>query len=180
MATKKQNDEQAREQATPAAPVDENQTASGMENSGREGAHGEAKASEVREAAPVPQENVAAAPQKAAVTASREPADGENLVDLAVLADRHRVPSWMEAALCRMMGWEAGKRVTDAAYKSALDKLKARRSNGTAALFAWGDREDWEKGKRNVNFLRLPEFGRLPSRQTHGRTRGRGHPFRFR
>ena len=106
MATKKQNDEQA----TPATPVDENQTASGMENSGQEGAHGEAKASEVREAAPVPQENVATAPQKAAVTASREPADGENLVDLAVLADRHRVPSWMEAALCRMMGWEAGKK----------------------------------------------------------------------
>lgn len=129
MATKKQNDEQA----TPATPVDENQTASGMENSGREGAHGEAKASEVREAAPVPQENVAAAPQKAAVTASREPANGENLVDLAVLADRHRVPSWMEAALCRMMGWEAGKRVTDAAYKSALDKLKARRLGGGRA-----------------------------------------------
>ena len=74
-----------------------------------------------------------AAPQKAAVTASREPADGENLVDLAVLADRHRVPSWMEAALCRMMGWEAGKRVTDAAYKSALDKLKARRLGGGRA-----------------------------------------------
>ena len=111
MATKKQNDEQA----TPATPVDENQTASGMENSGQEGAHGEAKASEVREAA------------------SREPADGENLVDLAVLADRHRVPSWMEAALCRMMGWEAGKRVTDAAYKSALDKLKARRLGGGRA-----------------------------------------------
>ena len=72
-------------------------------------------------------------PQKAAVTASREPADGENLVDLAVLADRHRVPSWMEAALCRMMGWEAGKRVTDAAYKSALDKLKARRLGGGRA-----------------------------------------------
>ena len=128
MATKKQNDEQA----TPATPVDENQTASGRENSGQEGAHGEAKASEVREAAPVPQENVAAAPQKA-VTASREPVDGESLVDLAVLADRHRVPSWMEAALYRMMGWEAGKRVTDAAYKSALDKLKARRLGGGRA-----------------------------------------------
>lgn len=73
MATKKQNDEQA----TPATPVDENQTASGMENSGQEGAHGEAKASEVREAAPVPQENVATAPQKAAVTASREPPTGK-------------------------------------------------------------------------------------------------------
>lgn len=31
------------------------------------------------------------------------------------------------------MGWEAGKRVTDAAYKSALDKLKARRLGGGRA-----------------------------------------------
>lgn len=129
MATKKQNDEQA----TPATPVDENQTASGMENSGQEGTHGEAKASEVREAASVPQKNVAAAPQEAAVATSRELADGDRLVDLAVLADRHRVPSWMEAALCRMMGWETGKRVTDAAYKNALDKLKARRLGGGRA-----------------------------------------------
>ncbi len=129
MATKKQNDEQA----TTATPVDEDQVASDTENSGREGAHGETKASEVREAAPVPQENVAAAPREATVTVSREPADGESLLDLAVLADRHRVPSWMEAALCRMMGWEAGKRVTDAAYKGALDKLKARRLGGGRA-----------------------------------------------
>lgn len=72
-------------------------------------------------------------PRKRRSRPRREPADGENLVDLAVLADRHRVPSWMEAALCRMMGWEAGKRVTDAAYKSALDKLKARRLGGGRA-----------------------------------------------
>ena len=132
MATKKQNDEQAREQAAPATPVDEKQ-ATGTKNSGQEEAHGEAKASEVREAAPVPQKNVATAPQKAAVGTSRELADGDPLVDLAVLADRHRVPSWMEAALCRMMGWETGKRVTDAAYKNALDKLKARRLGGGRA-----------------------------------------------
>ena len=130
MATKKQNDEQAREQAAPATPVEEKQAA-GTE--GQEGTHGEAKASEVREAASVPQKNVAAAPQEAAVATSRELADGDRLVDLAVLADRHRVPSWMEAALCRMMGWETGKRVTDAAYKSALDKLKARRLGGGRA-----------------------------------------------
>ena len=67
-----------------------------------------------------------------------------------------------------------------ACQKAFFDKLKGRRSNGTAALFAWGDREDWEKGKRHVNFRRLPEYGRLPSRQIHGRTQGRGRPFRFR
>lgn len=129
MATKKQNDEQAREQAAPAAPVEENQAA-GTENSGQEGTHGEANASEVREAAPVPQENVAAAPQKAAVTASREPADGDSLVDLAVLADRHRVPSWQQAALLRFMDWTDDKLVSDVAYRAALEELKYRRIGG--------------------------------------------------
>lgn len=125
MATKKQNDEQAHEQTAPVAPDNE--------SSGQEGTHDEANASEVREAAPVPQENVAAAPQKAAVTASREPADGDSLVDLAVLADRHRVPSWMEAALCRMMGWAEGKLVSDAEYRDALENLKRRRLCGGRA-----------------------------------------------
>lgn len=129
MATKKQNDEQTREQATPAAPVEENQAA-GTENSGQEGTHGEAKASEVREVAPVPQENVATAPQKAAVTASREPADGDSLVDLAVLADRHRVPSWQQAALLRFMDWTDDRLVSDAAYRAALENLKHRRIGG--------------------------------------------------
>lgn len=52
------------------------------------------------------------------------------LESLAVLADRHRVPTWQQAALCRYMGWEDGKMVADAAYLDALDKLKTRRVGG--------------------------------------------------
>lgn len=52
------------------------------------------------------------------------------LESLAALADRHRVPTWQQAALCRYMGWEDGKMVADAAYLDALDKLKTRRVGG--------------------------------------------------
>lgn len=52
------------------------------------------------------------------------------LESLAVLADRHRVPTWQQAALCRYMGWENGKMVTNADYLDALDKLKTRRVGG--------------------------------------------------
>lgn len=122
MATKKQNDEQA----APTTPVEEKQA--GTENSGQEGAHGEAKASEVRKAAPVSQEYVAAAPQTA--INPRKTADRDSLMDLAVLADRHRVPSWQQAALLRLMGWMDGKRVSDADYRAALESLRTRRIGG--------------------------------------------------
>lgn len=49
---------------------------------------------------------------------------------LEVLADRHRVPTWQQAALCRLMGWEDGKMVANAEYLDALDKLKTRRVGG--------------------------------------------------
>lgn len=52
------------------------------------------------------------------------------LESLAVLADRHRVPTWQQAALCRYMGWENGKMVANADYLDALDKLKTRRVGG--------------------------------------------------
>lgn len=52
------------------------------------------------------------------------------LESLAVLADRHRVPGWQQAALMRMMGWDDGKMVTDAEYRMALDKLRSRRLGG--------------------------------------------------
>lgn len=52
------------------------------------------------------------------------------LESLAVLADRHRVPTWQQAALCRLMGWEDGKMVANAEYLDALDKLKTRRVGG--------------------------------------------------
>lgn len=49
---------------------------------------------------------------------------------LEVLADRHRVPTWQQASLCRLMGWEDGKMVANAEYLDALDKLKTRRVGG--------------------------------------------------
>ena len=52
------------------------------------------------------------------------------LENLSVLADRHRVPSWQQAALCRFMGWEDGKMVSDAEYREALNSLKRRRLGG--------------------------------------------------
>ena len=52
------------------------------------------------------------------------------LESLNVLADRHRVPTWQQAALGRLMGWEAGKMVSNADYVSALDKLKSRPVGG--------------------------------------------------
>ena len=52
------------------------------------------------------------------------------LESLAVLANRHRVPGWQQAALMRMMGWDDGKMVTDAEYRMALDKLRSRRLGG--------------------------------------------------
>ena len=56
--------------------------------------------------------------------------DVEALESLSVLADRHRVPSWQQAALCRFMGWEDGKMVSDAEYREALNSLKRRRLGG--------------------------------------------------
>ncbi len=52
------------------------------------------------------------------------------LESLALLADRHRVPTWQQAALCRYMGWEDGKKVSNADYLDALDKIKTRRVGG--------------------------------------------------
>ena len=56
--------------------------------------------------------------------------ESSELMSLSVLADRHRVPSWQQAALCRFMGWEDGKMVRDAEYREALNSLKRRRLGG--------------------------------------------------
>ncbi len=52
------------------------------------------------------------------------------LQNLSVLADRHRIPAWHQAALLRYMGWQDDKRVTDEDYRKALDGLKHRRIGG--------------------------------------------------
>ena len=40
------------------------------------------------------------------------------------------MPGWQTAALHRLMGWEPGKKVTGAAYKAGLARLKNRRIGG--------------------------------------------------
>lgn len=52
------------------------------------------------------------------------------LESLSVLADRHRVSSWQQAALCRFMGWADGKMLTDDEYRAALAGLTARHLGG--------------------------------------------------
>ena len=58
------------------------------------------------------------------------PADKPKLENLSVLADRHRISAWHQAALLRYMGWQDDKMVTDEAYRKALDELKHRRIGG--------------------------------------------------
>lgn len=49
------------------------------------------------------------------------------VLSLGELAARHRISTWQQAALTRLMGWQEGKVVTDADYRAALDRLNARR-----------------------------------------------------
>lgn len=57
-------------------------------------------------------------------------APSPKLESLSVLAARHRVPGWQQAALARFMGWAEGKALTDSEYKAALNALAARRLCG--------------------------------------------------
>lgn len=65
--------------------------------------------------------------------ADNEPVEkpsGPKMESLSVLADRHRIPAWHQAALLRYMGWQDDKMVTDEDYRNALDELKHRRIGG--------------------------------------------------
>ena len=76
----------------------------------------------------------------AAVQSPEAPADpqadvareetGPVLESLSVLADRHRVSSWQQAALLRFMDWTDDQLVSDAEYRAALENLKHRRIGG--------------------------------------------------
>ena len=57
-------------------------------------------------------------------------AKAAGLVGVEELASKHRIASWQTAALCRLMGWEPGKLVTEAEYKDALARLNNRRIGG--------------------------------------------------
>lgn len=56
--------------------------------------------------------------------------DTPELESLSVLSNRHRVPTWQQAALMRLMGWNEGKKVYDVDYTKALEALKGRRIGG--------------------------------------------------
>ena len=75
-------------------------------------------------------ESEGAAQPEASKTEDVATATGGELESLSVLADRHRVPTWQQASVCRLMGWADGKAVTNAEYMDALEKLKTRRVGG--------------------------------------------------
>ena len=75
-------------------------------------------------------EGEGAAQSEASKTEDVATAAGGELESLSVLADRHRVPTWQQASVCRLMGWADGKAVTNAEYMDALEKLKTRRVGG--------------------------------------------------
>ena len=75
-------------------------------------------------------ESEGAAQSEASKTEDVATAAGGELESLSVLADRHRVPTWQQASVCRLMGWADGKAVTIAEYMDALEKLKTRRVGG--------------------------------------------------
>ena len=104
--------------------VNNNETpaANAQANTPEEKQHDEqtaAETAEIQETAPDPDKDVEA------------PAlESSELMRLSVLAARHRVASWQQAALCRYMGWADGKMLTDAEYGEALKQLAARHLGG--------------------------------------------------
>lgn len=81
-------------------------------------------------AAPEAVESAPTPPEKLEPVELASPCMDPPLERLEVLADRHRVPTWQQAALARMMGWAAGKQVSEAEYAAALSALTNRRIGG--------------------------------------------------
>ena len=86
----------------------------------KEGSDGDQTKTQTGEAPVDTQEDVASAKE------NTRPA----LESLSVLANRHRVPSWQQAALLRFMDWTDDRLVSDADYRAALENLKHRRIGG--------------------------------------------------
>lgn len=118
MATKKKTNEET--QAPESGMTTEQTTEQAVP--GREGENVEQtpETVEAAEASVDTQEDVAAATEES----------GPVLESLSVLADRHRVPSWQQAALLRFMDWTDDRLVSDADYRAALGNLKHRRIGG--------------------------------------------------
>ena len=69
-------------------------------------------------------------PAEAAVQTPEQTSQTSELEPLAVLVDRHRIPTWQEAALLRFMDWTGDRHVSEQEFKTALDALKTRRIGG--------------------------------------------------
>lgn len=119
-------------QAAAPAPASEATDAPVLEKNeqpGAENAPAEAPAPAPAEApAPTPAEAPVPAPERL----EEEPQEPEapTLYSLEELAGAKRVPGWQSAALHKLMGWEPGKRVSEAEYTKALVCLKNRRIGG--------------------------------------------------
>lgn len=96
----------------------------------------EARAAEEKKAAETAEAEAKGAQEaeeqaKAGAKAKAEAAaQAPELVGIEELASKNRLPSWQSAALNRLMGWGSGKKVTEKAYKDALERLKTRRIGG--------------------------------------------------
>lgn len=118
---KQENTAQTPEQATAApeapAPAGEEKTSEGQAQTPPESQEGQSDEG---------REPTATGDKDAQAEVRQEPP----LEDVAVLAIRHRVAAWEQAALMRMMGWADGKMIADADYRAALAKLHGRRLGG--------------------------------------------------
>ena len=106
-------------------PKKKDDTVETPENMGQIAAGGEDAANK---AGTSPEEGTEGKPENSQEFAPEQ--EVSELESMNVLADRHRVPTWQQSAVNRLMGWEAGKMVSNADYVSALDKLKARPVGG--------------------------------------------------
>lgn len=82
-------------------------------------------AAQGQEQTPAPAQEQAPAPAQ-----KPEPAQAPELLTLAELAAKFRLPGWHSAALHKLMGWEPGKKVTEAEYRKGMAALKNRRIGG--------------------------------------------------
>lgn len=76
------------------------------------------------------QDEIAATSEAGITEASPEEQPDSELESLNVLADRHRVPTWQQAALLRFMDWNEDRMVSEDEYLDGLDALKNRRIGG--------------------------------------------------
>lgn len=68
-------------------------------------------------------------PQKGTTDTKEALIEQSNLFSIEELAVRLRVPSWQSVGINRLMGWEAGKFVSEQEYKDAVLALKNKRNH---------------------------------------------------